>query len=122
MRVLVAFEDVRSVYADTIARAIRDLRSGVHVRSSALQELEQELKSFDPHVVVCSQPNGMHPSARGAWVEVPTEDGLEDGERLARICLDGEHWRTNGPPLAELLKVLDETHKRLREGNLSESC
>jgi hypothetical protein len=122
MRVLVAFEDVRSVYADTIASAIRDLRSGVHVRSSALRELEQELGSFDPHVVVCSQPNGLRPSARGAWVEVPTEDGLEDGERLARICLDGEHWRTDGPPLAELLKVLDETHKRLREGNLSEAC
>ena len=119
---MVAFEVIRSVYADAIARAIRDLRSGLHVRSTVLEELEQELGSFDPHVVVCSQPNGMHPSPRGAWVEIPTDGELEEEERLARICLDGEHWRTEGPPLSELLEVLDETHKRLREGELSEAC
>jgi hypothetical protein len=122
MRVLVAFEDVRSVYSRTIIRAIRGLRSGLDVRSSGLEGLEQELGSFDPHVVVCSRPNGDHPGSRGAWVHVPTDDGLEDDERLARICLEGETWRTEGPPLSELLRVLDETQKRLREGDLSEAC
>ena len=123
MRVLVAFEDVRSVYSRTIARAIRELRSGLIVRSSGLEGLERELEGFDPHVVVCSRPNGNHPGARGAWVHVPTEDGLgKDEERLAGICPDGEMWRTDGPPLSELLEVLDETQRRLREGELSEAC
>jgi len=133
MRVLVAFEEVRFVYSRAIARAIRQLRPGLEVRSSVLEELERELVRFeelerelvrfDPHVVVCSKPNGTHPSTRrGAWVHIPTDDGLEDDERLARICLDGEHWRTDGPPLSELLEVLDETHERLREGVLSEAC
>ena len=122
MRVLVAFEAIRSAYADTMARAIRELRSGLHVRSTILEELERELEGFDPHVVVCSRPKGMHPGARGAWVEIPTDEGLEQEERLARICLDGEHWRTEGPPLSELLEILDETQKRLREGDLSEAC
>ena len=122
MRVLVAFEDVRSVYSRTIVRAIRQLRSGLEVRPTDLEELERELEGFDPHVVVCSQPNGTHPGARGAWVYIPTEDGLGDEEKLARICLDGEHWRTDGPPLSELLGVLDETQRRLREGELSEAC
>jgi hypothetical protein len=122
MRVLVAFEDVRSSYSRVIARAIRELRQGLEVRSIVLEELEQELVRFDPHVVVCSRPNGTHPSTRGAWVQIPSDDGLEDDERLARICLDGEHWRTDGPPLSELLEVLDETHERLREGTLSEDC
>ncbi len=122
MRVLVAFEVIRSLYSHSIARAIRELRSGLHVRASILEELEQELGSFDPHVVVCSQPKSMHPRARGAWVEIPTDEELQEEERLAQICLDGEHWRTEGPPLAELLEVLDETHKRLREGTLSEAC
>ncbi len=122
MRVLVAFEDARSAYSRTIAQAIRELRPGLEVRSGVLGELEQELEGFDPHVVVCSRPNGTHPGARGAWVHIPTEDGLEDEERLAGICLDGESWRTDGPPLSELLKVLDETQKRLREGELSEDC
>jgi hypothetical protein len=93
------------------------------VRSILLEELERELVRFDPHVVVCSKPSDTHPSTRrGAWVHIPSDDGLEDDERLARICLDGEHWRTDGPPLKELLEVLDETHERLREGTLSEAC
>ena len=122
MRVLVAFEDVRSVYSRTIIRAIRELRSGLDVRSSGLERLERELESFDPHVVVSSRPNGEHPGLRGAWVQIPTDDELEDGERLARICLDGEKWRTDGPPLSELLEILDETQKRLHEGDLPEAC
>ena len=122
MRVLVAFEDVRSSYSRVIARAIGELRAGLDVRSIVLEELERELVRFDPHVVVCSRANGTHPSTRGAWVHIPSDDGLEDDERLARICLEGEHWRTEGPPLSELLEVLDETHERLREGTLSEAC
>jgi hypothetical protein len=123
MRVLVAFEDVRSSYSRVIARAIRELRPGLGVRSIVLEELQRELVRFDPHVVVCSRPSGTHPSTRrGAWVHIPSDDGMEDDERLARICLEGEHWRTDGPPLSELLEVLDETHERLREGTLSEAC
>ena len=122
MRVLVAFEDVRSAYSRTIARAIRDLRSGLSVRSAILEELERELYGFDPHVVVCSRPSGTRPTGSGAWVHIPTGDANEGDERLAGICLDGEHWRTDGPPLSELLAVIDETHKRLREGHLSEAC
>ena len=122
MRVLVAFEDVRSAYADAIARALRDLRSGLSVRSVILEELDRELYGFDPHVVVCSQPSGTRPTGSGAWVHIPTSDAKGDDERLAGICLDGEHWRTDGPQLSELLEVIDETHKRLREGDLSEAC
>jgi hypothetical protein len=122
MRVLVAFEDVRSVYASTIARAIRELRPGLEVRSSVLAELHGELGGFNPHVVVCSQPNSEHPNARGAWIHIPTQDRAQDEERLAGICLDGERWRTDGPPLSELLGVLDETHRRLSEGELEEAC
>src|SRR5215203_7387546 len=119
MRVLVAFEDVRAVYRDVFARAIRELRPALSVRSASLSELEHKLLDFDPHVVVCSQPNGYHLSGHDAWVHIPTDDGMGDDERLAEICLDGEHWRTEGPPLSELLAVIDETLRRMREGSLS---
>jgi hypothetical protein len=122
MRVLVAFEDVRSVYSHAIARAIRELRPELEVHSTVLGELDRELGGFDPHVVVSSRAKGTYPGARGAWVHIPTEDGLGEEERLAGICLEGERWRTDGPPLSELLKVLDETHRRLREGELEEAC
>jgi hypothetical protein len=122
VRVLVAFEDVRRVYEETIARAIADLRPALEVRSAALGELERALVRFDPHVVVCSRPKGEHPGGRGAWVEIPTDDVASDDERLARVCLEGEHWRTDGPPLAELLGVIDEAEERLREGALAQTC
>jgi hypothetical protein len=126
MRVLVAFEDMHSVYSDIFARAIRLQCPGLDVRSSVLKELERALVCFDPHMVICSRPpNGTHLSTRrGAWVHIPTDDGLKDDERLARIYLDGEHWKTtDGPPPPVLIEVLAETHERLGEGALSEkSC
>jgi hypothetical protein len=122
MRVLVAFEHARSVYAQTIARAIRQLRPGLEVRSGSLGELDRELEGFEPHVVVCSRAKDAHPGTRGAWVHIPTEEGLPEEEKLASICLDGERWRTDGPPLSELLAVVDETQERLRRGALSEAC
>ena len=122
MRVLVAFEDVRRIYRDVFVRAIRELRPAHTVRSASLVEVERVLRGFAPHVVVCSQPNGTHPPGSGAWVHIPTDDGLEAGERFAEICLEGDRWRTEGPPLSELLEVIDETYERLRKGSLSGSC
>ena len=122
VRVLVAFEDLRRVYRDAFVKAIRDLRPALTVRSASLNELERALKRFDPDVVVCSRPNGYHLAGHGAWVHIPTDDRTGDDERLAEICLDGERWRTDGPPLSELLAVIDETQERMREGSLSGSC
>lgn len=121
MRVLVAFEDTRSLYRDTIAWAIGDLRPGVEVRSVNLEELPEALDRLDPHVVVCSQPNDGYSKGRGAWVEVPTSEDTHD-KQLAEICLDGNHWKTDGPPLREILEIIDETRERLRRGRLSEIC
>jgi hypothetical protein len=122
VRVLVSFEDARGVYGEAIARALRELRPELEVHTAPLADLGRELCGFDPHVVVCSQLNGERPGGRGAWVQVPTEDEATGDERLAQVCLDGESWRTDGPPLAELLEVVDRTEERLREGRLTEAC
>ena len=66
MRVLVVFEDVRSMYREVIARAIRDLRPDLEVYSGASRELEHELASIDPHVVICSRPKHGVYSGAGA--------------------------------------------------------
>ena len=122
VRVLVAFEDLRRVYRETIAMALADLRPAIEVRPAALAELGPELRRFDPHVVVCSRPGGEYPGGRGAWVEIPTDEEATYDKRLAQVCLDGEHWETEGPSLAELVAVLDRTQERLREGDLAETC
>lgn len=67
MRILVAFEDTRFLYRDVLSREIHNSRPKLTVRSAALGKLEEELKSFVPDVVVCSQPIDVHiePRARG---------------------------------------------------------
>ncbi len=122
VRVLVAFEDVRGVYGEAIARALVELRTDLQVRRAPLAEMGRELRGFDPHVVVCSETDGGHSGGRGAWVQVPTEDGAEGEERLARLCLEGERWDTEGPALGEILAVIDETQRRLRERDLTATC
>jgi hypothetical protein len=122
VRVLVAFEDARSVYREAIARALGELRTDLEVRCAPLAEIGSELCGFDPHVVVCSQLNREHPGGRGAWVQVPTDDEADDDERLAQLCLEGERWNTEGPTLGEILAVIDETRKRLRERDLTATC
>jgi hypothetical protein len=120
--VLVAFEDLRRVYREAIARALAELRPALEVRQASLAELGRELVSFAPHVVVCSQPGGAYPGGRGAWVEVPTDDATLGDERLAQLCVNGDRWETEGPSLGELLEVIDRTEERLREGTLTKSC
>jgi hypothetical protein len=122
VRVLVAFEDARGVYREAIARALGELRPDLEVRPAPLADIDRELRGFDPHVVVCSQLNGEHPGGRGAWVQVPTDDEADGEERLARMCLEGESWNTEGPTLGEILAVVDETRRRLRERSLTEAC
>ena len=122
VRVLVAFEDARGVYGEAIARALAELRTDLEVRRAPLAEMGRELRGFDPHVVVCSETDGGRSGGRGAWVQVPTEDGAEGEERLARMCLEGERWDTEGPALDEILFVVDETRRRLRERDLTATC
>ena len=88
MRILVAFEDLRSLYRDVFVSAIRALRPALTVRSASLDELDRMLRHFDPHVVVCSQPSGVYPACSGAWVQIPTDDEPEDGEWLAQLGYD----------------------------------
>jgi len=118
MRVLVAFEDLRRLYREVFWRAISDLRPTLTVRSASLDELKHVLRRFDPHVVVSSRPSDAQVEGNGAWVQIPTTDDRQ----LAEVCLGGERWRTDGPPLSELLAVIDEAEERLRDGSLSEAC
>jgi hypothetical protein len=122
MRVLVAFEDIRTLYRELLVKAILDSRPTLNVRSVSLDELAGMLLHLALLVVVCSHPNDDYPPGSGAWVEVPTDDPDEDYARLAQMCLDGEHWWTEGPPLSEVLAIIGATQERLEAGRLTGDC
>src|SRR5919112_5991807 len=109
IRVLLAYEDEYRAYREVISAGIQIVRPHVEVEISSLEALGESIERFDPHLVICSQPNTVDPGGRPAWVELPP-----DPERLAEICLDGERSEVINPALDELLSVVDETERLAR--------
>ena len=107
-RALVAFEEQYRAYREFIASAIQAYRPHVEVAVARLDILKDEVTSFDPHLVICSQPNTVESNGRPAWVELPL-----DPDQITGICLNGEYSASTNPTLEELLRVVDETERLL---------
>jgi hypothetical protein len=116
-RILIAFEDEYRSYREFMAGAVRTRRPRVEVMVAGLGALGEEVARFDPHLVICSHPNIVDPDGRPAWFELPP-----DPERLAKICLGGEHSETTNPALEELLWVVDETERLVRMKQHMSNC
>ena len=69
IRVLLAYEDEYRAYREVISAGIQIVRPHVEVDISSLEALEESIERFDPHLVICSQPNTYDPGGRPAWVE-----------------------------------------------------
>jgi hypothetical protein len=106
MRVLVALEDEYRVYRDMIAAGIAVLHPHAEVETFGLDDLGEQVRRFDPQVVVCSHPNAVDPGGRLAWVELPL-----DPTRPTKICIGGRYSELSSPALEVLLKVIEETEK-----------
>ncbi len=96
-------EDDFRAYREVIGVGIRVRRDYAEVATAELGALEEEIKRFDPHVVICSLPAPAGEEARLGWVELslyPT--------RHARVHLGGRCLERNNITLEELLGFLDE--------------
>ena len=89
-----------------MASAVRMHRPRAEVVAAGLGRLEEKVTRFDPHLVICSRPNTVDLGGRPAWIELPP-----DPDKLAEICVDGQHSEATNPALGDLLSVLDETER-----------
>ena len=103
---LIAFEDEYRAYRESLASAILTHRPHVEVVATGLDTLGEEVGGFDPHLVICTQPNRVDPGGRPAWIALPSES-----DRLAEFCLDGKRSETINPALGELLQAVDEMER-----------
>jgi hypothetical protein len=117
MRVLIAYEDSHRSYGQTMAGAIRGLRPTVEAAIVQVRELGAEVGSFDPHLVICNCPNTVDPGGRVAWVRLSDEP-----EKPSEFCLAGRRWGSENPELEEVLAIVDETERLLREGRDLGGC
>lgn len=117
MRALIVYEDSHRAYGEAIVSAIRGQRPNVEVELAHLRDLEAELGGFDPHMVVCGNPNTVDPGRRTAWVVL-----AEDPDEPSEVCLDGRRSGVSNPGLDKVLEVLDEAEEILRSGRSLGGC
>jgi hypothetical protein len=111
VRILISFEPEYLAYQDVLTAAIQILRPHAEVQNATPDALGEEVKRFDPELVICSRPNTVDPGGRMAWVElslVPT--------RPSKVCVDGRRSELTNPTLEVLLAVIDEV-ERLTQTN-----
>jgi hypothetical protein len=103
IKILIAFEDEFRVYQGTIAATIRILRPHSEVETTGLEVLGEKVESFDPRVVISSQPRIASSDGVSAWIELcidpaqPTK--IYAGERCSEMF---------NPTVDKLVAVLDE--------------
>jgi hypothetical protein len=108
--ILIAFEPEYRAYQGVIAAAIRVLRPNVEVQTADLDALEEEIKRFDPQLVICGRSNTADLGDRLAWVELSM-----DPMQPTRVSIGGRYSERTNPTLEVLLEVVDEAETFVSE-------
>jgi hypothetical protein len=117
MRILISYEDAYRVYAGTLQRALGGLRPEAEVAACRLSVLGEQVKCFNPHLVVSSRKNIMDPVGRAAWYRLSPEP-----DKPSEACLGGWRWQRLNPTLEELLSFIEEVEALVRSGGELGGC
>ncbi len=109
LRILLA-NDPRS-YRDLLAATFQILKSEAEVIISEPQDLDFEMQSFAPHLVVCSRLTPAIENTASSWIEL-----YPNFKRLAHICIGGERSTVEGIELTDLLRAVDEVEQMVEFG------
>jgi hypothetical protein len=93
------------MYREAIALSIRQHRPGYEVRIVAPEDVEEQLGTFRPRVLVRNDTDGLDPRLLGGipcWIEVLYSDGMD-----ARTSLFGRVEETRDISTEMLLTTLD---------------
>ena len=118
IRVLLAYEDEYRAYREVISAGIQIVRPHVEVDISSLEALEESIERFDPHLVICSQPNTYDPGGRPAWVE----NSVNNVRMPSTICVGGHCSKRADLSFEMLLEVIDGVEKLVQTENYRRGC
>jgi hypothetical protein len=88
-------------YREVIAGAIGAVRPHFEVATAGIEALDEEVKRFDPHLVICSLPAAS--AKRIAWVKLSL-----DPLGPSVVCVGGRCTEVHNPVLDTLLDVIDQ--------------
>ena len=103
MRALITLTPL--MYREAVAQSVRERRPGFEVMIAPPEAVEEEVRAFEPHLLVRNDTDGMdHKVLAGVscWVEVLYSDSMD-----ARISVDGRIEEASDISTDELLRVAD---------------
>ena len=104
VRILVAIDEEYRSYREVIAGAMGAVRPRLEVATAGVGALDEELKHFGPHLVICSQPATSAPvESIAAWVELSL-----DPLRPSVVSVGARRTEVRNPVLDVLLEVIDQ--------------
>jgi hypothetical protein len=102
LRILLANEP--RAYREALAAVCRILRPDTEVCAVCSEELCDTVRSFCPHLVVCSRVTDSVEEWSLAWIELYPDYG-----HTSRVSLDGRRSTVEGIQLDDILHILDAT-------------
>jgi hypothetical protein len=112
MRALIALSPL--MYREAAAHSVGQSRPGFEVRIAPPEAAEEEVRSFEPHLLVRNDTDGIDHKVLGSapcWVEVLYSDSMD-----AKISVDGRVKEVVSDISTEkLLRVADEAAGRMRQ-------
>lgn len=94
-------------YRESLAIVLQRDRPDAEVRVCNPGPLEQETRSFEPHLLICN--DDIHPGLKDlvhSRVEILFKDDLH-----ANVSVDGSEQTIRDVSISDLLKVMDETDR-----------
>jgi hypothetical protein len=94
------------MYREAVAHSVRQSRPGFEVRIAPPEAVEEEVRTFEPHLLVRNDTDGLDPEVLAGvpcWVEVLYSDSMD-----AKISVDGRIEVAKDISTEGLLRVADE--------------
>jgi hypothetical protein len=104
----VALENDYRAYQDVLAVGVRILHPHAEVKTAELETLEEEIKRFEPQVLICDRPEPLDSGRWGAWLEISV-----DPTRPTKISAGEHSCEKTNPTMEELLAMIDEIEQYL---------
>ena len=104
VRVLVSIAPLS--YREAVALSLTKYRPHLETRIAPPEDLDQEVESFEPHLVVCNEVTQTVRENVPSWVQILLEDGLD-----AVVSVNGQSLEVHDISTEDLLRALDETEE-----------
>ena len=108
MRTLITVSPL--MYREAVAHCVRQRRPGFEVRIAAPEAVEEEVRAFEPHLLVHNDTDGLDQKVLAGipcWVEVLYSDSMD-----AKINVYGRIEEASDISTDELLRIADEAADR----------